>query len=242
MSRLFITLVVLLAATAAKAEYEFPNYFTMGANDTLCIAQGCDTVTAPVKAHFSDGVSRWDLTVTYPEGLNPIGLYGGPDMDVTYLNSEGQTCIYHAVVTASQELTVISSSIPVAGYWPYGSGYFSFGSAMWPQGDYDEMFYLTFVVDHGFLGGSVTIDGSLMGNAGPYGGVGNVSFFKEVTVVVSTPDGDVNGDGDVNIADVTALIRQVLSDNPDETGDLNGDGAVTIADVALLVSTVLHKA
>ena len=111
MSRLFITLVVLLAATAAKAEYEFPNYFTIGANDTLCIAQGCDTVTAPVKAHFSDGVSRWDLTVTYPEGLNPIGLYGGPDMDVTYLNSEGQTCIYHAVVTASQELTVISTQI-----------------------------------------------------------------------------------------------------------------------------------
>ena len=46
--------------------------------------------------------------------------------------------------------------------------------------------------------------------------------------------GDVNGDGNVNIADVTALIDYLLSGNGDvniKAADVNIDGAVNIADV-----------
>ena len=55
--------------------------------------------------------------------------------------------------------------------------------------------------------------------------------------------GDVNGDGNVNIADVTALISMVLSGNtssdlyPD--ADCNGDGNINIADVTALIAYVL---
>ena len=239
MNRLIILLSLLLVTAAARAEYDFPNYFTMGENDTLRVAAGSDTVTVPVRAHFEGLVSRWTLTLTYPEGLTPLWVINGPDMAVPYLNSQGEECIYNGVVTASLDMTTISSVITVAGYWPYGGGYFSFGSAMWDAGDYDEMFYLTLVVSQGFTGGQLTIDGTLVGNAGPIGGVGHVVFYKVITVTVTHPDGDVNYDGAVNIADVTALISQVLSGTTTEAGDLNGDGTVNIADVTALISFVL---
>ena len=56
--------------------------------------------------------------------------------------------------------------------------------------------------------------------------------------------GDVNGDGVVTIADVTALVNIILGKNPaPENGvaDVNGDGGVTIADVTALVNIILGK-
>ena len=53
------------------------------------------------------------------------------------------------------------------------------------------------------------------------------------------PAGDVNGDGEVNIADVNAVIDMILSSNTLPTGDVNGDGEVNIADVNALIDLVL---
>lgn len=57
--------------------------------------------------------------------------------------------------------------------------------------------------------------------------------------------GDVNGDNNVNIADVTMMISLVL--NAEATpathpaADLNGDGGINIADVTMLISIVLNQ-
>ena len=55
--------------------------------------------------------------------------------------------------------------------------------------------------------------------------------------------GDVNGDGTVNITDVTLLISSVLSSDYsaiiEQAADMNGDGAVNITDVTLLISSVM---
>ena len=60
--------------------------------------------------------------------------------------------------------------------------------------------------------------------------------------------GDVNKDGEINIADVTALISHVLSkdytesDNfSPENADVNYDEVWNIADVTKLISFVLSK-
>ena len=53
--------------------------------------------------------------------------------------------------------------------------------------------------------------------------------------------GDANGDGTVNIADVTALIDYLLgsgSVNVD-AADINGDSTVNIADVTALIDKLL---
>ncbi len=51
--------------------------------------------------------------------------------------------------------------------------------------------------------------------------------------------GDVNGDGEVNIADVNALIDMVLSGDVLPSGDVNGDGEVNIADVNAVIDVIL---
>ena len=55
--------------------------------------------------------------------------------------------------------------------------------------------------------------------------------------------GDVNGDGEVSIGDVTALISYLLDNNTVILGnsDVNGDGETTIADVTALIEILLSK-
>jgi len=66
----------------------------------------------------------------------------------------------------------------------------------------------------------------------------------EVVTLVGGELGDVNGDGVVDITDVTALIDRVLNDAPmdgcsDINGDINGDGTIDITDVTALIDQVL---
>jgi len=56
--------------------------------------------------------------------------------------------------------------------------------------------------------------------------------------------GDVNGDGEVNIADVNAVISIILGgfadDNIRKNADVNGDGEINIADVNAVISCILN--
>ena len=58
-----------------------------------------------------------------------------------------------------------------------------------------------------------------------------------------TVRGDVNGDGEVNIADVNAVIGVILSDAATATAldDVNGDGEVNIADVNAVIDMILSN-
>ncbi|MBR2084847.1 MAG: hypothetical protein IJ879_09695, partial [Muribaculaceae bacterium] len=51
--------------------------------------------------------------------------------------------------------------------------------------------------------------------------------------------GDVNGDGEVNIADINALISMILSGQPTSSGDVNEDDEVNIADVNAVIDIIL---
>ena len=71
---------------------------------------------------------------------------------------------------------------------------------------------------------------------GDYFAVDNVKL-TEVTIV----PGDVNGDGNTTIADVSALIDVLLgSSAPSAGADVNGDGQVSIADVSALIDLLLN--
>ena len=64
-----------------------------------------------------------------------------------------------------------------------------------------------------------------------------------VTVTGATVAGDVNGDGNISIADVTMLIDVILSQGLDSNAqaDVNQDGAVNIIDVTALIDMLLKK-
>lgn len=51
--------------------------------------------------------------------------------------------------------------------------------------------------------------------------------------------GDINGDGEVNIADINAVINQILTANYTDDGDVNGDGEVNIADINAIIDKIL---
>jgi len=54
--------------------------------------------------------------------------------------------------------------------------------------------------------------------------------------------GDVNGDGEVTIADVNAIVDLILNGEYDGKADVNADGEVTIADVNAVVDIILGNA
>jgi hypothetical protein len=60
-------------------------------------------------------------------------------------------------------------------------------------------------------------------------------------VTPSNEAGDVNGDGRVNVSDVTALINMILgmTTMDQETADVNGDGRVNVSDVTALINIIL---
>ncbi|MBO4813600.1 MAG: BspA family leucine-rich repeat surface protein [Muribaculaceae bacterium] len=67
------------------------------------------------------------------------------------------------------------------------------------------------------------------------GGSSNPGYLSD------TVRGDVNGDGKVNVSDVTALVNMILGVIPKDftRGDINGDGKINVSDVTVLINLIL---
>ncbi len=63
-----------------------------------------------------------------------------------------------------------------------------------------------------------------------------ISFVYRASAILP---GDVNSDGEINIADVNTLIDMILGGGATESGDVNCDGEVSIADVNTLIALIL---
>ena len=68
------------------------------------------------------------------------------------------------------------------------------------------------------------------------------SFYSHYpNIEPALPTGDVNSDGEVNIADVNTVIKMILLNiQPTENGDVNHDGEVNIADINAIISIILN--
>ena len=85
------------------------------------------------------------------------------------------------------------------------------------------------------------------------------AYFKEIIAVEGHADillpgeegtvdiilGDANGDGEVNVNDVTVVINYILEKNPTpfvfDNADVNGDGEVTVLDVTAIINIILNN-
>ena len=52
--------------------------------------------------------------------------------------------------------------------------------------------------------------------------------------------GDVNGDGEVGIADVNTLVDMILTDDILMSGDVNGDGEIGMPDIMCITQYILN--
>ena len=242
MKRIIITALSAVAALTAVAD----SYFMMGTADTLTIrpAMAGDTLTLPMHAHFDARVGQWTVECDYPEGMTPVAAFRGPDMDLNYIDSTGTGQVYHTLLGYHPDFSAfLCMSTENGGYAPYGDGYRLYGQVKWDAGDYDAMFFITFAIQPGFSGGRLTVHGILVGSHDWTGsGVGlGVLFYRFQTVVVERLTGDVDGDGEVGIADVTALINHLLTGSAIDAvaADVDGDGEVGINDVTALMRFLL---
>ena len=74
-----------------------------------------------------------------------------------------------------------------------------------------------------------------------YYGNGNIPDYIIISRDGDNTPGDVNGDGEINIADVNALINAVLSGTTSNSAyDVNADGEINVADVNAVINMILN--
>ena len=237
-----LTAALIAAATAVAG-----THFTLAGNDTLRINSKRlgGIFQATMRAHLEERYDNWNLMLSYPAGLQALDASPGQGMTVYYLDSQGNEQSYDAKLAHSEDWTTFTSSTGgKTGYCDFfGNGTLvSYGSVKWETGDYEDMFTITFFADSDFDGGSITIDGHMSAQPDPRDSANGLAlmFFRRIeVVVVDIEPGDVNGDGMVNITDVTLLINYLLNGIVRidlDAADLNGDGQVNITDVTQLIN------
>ena len=105
---------------------------------------------------------------------------------------------------------------------------------LWPRGDLDSLTNNSTPAAAVYTGGFMNKPITEMAVSD-----GFASFWYMKRAIVRP--GDLNHDGEVNIADITFLISGILSGNQTEEMDLNKDGEVGIADVSALISLILGR-
>ena len=249
MKKIIITLACLMAFISVQADN---NYFTMGVNDTVYINPYTmiNGDSLAVKANFSGRLDRWDLTFTYPQGMEARRVSARSDMTLHYMNIDSVESILNAPLTAEYNNTKISTQIWQMGYYEFLGQWMPYGTVKWEAGFYGRMFDIGFWFDQGFTGGTILINGILRSGVDYRGGTISSpdTISRSVEVIVGYMRGDVNGDGSLTIDDVTALISYLL--NPEGSGwdqyqvaaaDVDGNGSIGINDVTALTNLLIHR-
>ncbi len=71
------------------------------------------------------------------------------------------------------------------------------------------------------------------------GGGTAATYVDDITFYYLETLGDVNLDGEINIADINAVIDVILSSSQGNAADVNGDGEVNVADVNSVIDMIL---
>ena len=157
--------------------------------------------------------SGWD---SYLPGEGILVLHVDYDKDIWDANTPNN-------VKSHQRMTII----PADGKLSTGTN----NTDTWPQGDNDALTNYSTPAAQVYTGGFMNKPITGM-RVDAQQGIASLWYMRELR-------GDVNGDGEVNIADVNAVIDAILTGNVDEEDDVNGDGEVNIADVNAVIDMIL---
>ena len=190
------------------------------------------------------------------------------DENIVYINGSGIYFTRYNFATGAID-GAFSTGSPMAPEGTNGNGgtAFTLGGAhymLYPSGDFNSSFNFNLVQNTT----DTSFDGHQLMWCFPKRGLGNVNsdtWSAQCTAVpVSSTDamlylyvpgngmaayqlsknvkfGDVNGDGNVDVSDVTALINMILGTTPAdlEVADINADGILDVTDVTTLINEIL---
>ncbi len=106
----------------------------------------------PVKAHYEEYVSAWEMWVEAPEGLEVTGCEAGEGMTISYYNSRGKASTLTAPIYGADGHFI--TAVADAGYTPEKVTY---GCVKWAPGEYEEMLLLYVEVTDAYVGGDISI-------------------------------------------------------------------------------------
>jgi hypothetical protein len=69
----------------------------------------------------------------------------------------------------------------------------------------------------------------------------NTLPWKWMNHIVGVIDADVNGDDEINIADVNMVINAIIENDNSDFLDVNGDGEIGIADINAIIDAILGE-
>lgn len=231
------------------------NQFSMSDNDTVRIHPNrLDGYSQQVVSMTTDAFcDSWSINMEYPSGTM-VKLVSGitplTGMLIDYTTATGDWMTYEAVLNVSAAYgSITSSTSGTYGFYDYtGAGnYIPYGTVKWEPGT-RQMFSLNLYIEPTFREGYLIMDAVFNSSADSRGPIlSNVRNYKRTYVFIGYERGDVNGDGRINITDVTvlnnALAEQTINGTSlDEfqyaAADMNDDGNVNITDVTMLINKI----
>lgn len=227
--------VLFLAAVAATMSMSVnASVFTMGDIIKVSPADRGNTITIEACAHFDRPFDAWDISLEYADGIE--GLAAG-QLEGAYLNRVNESgCPEQYIVPLhfNADVTSIICETMVSTYKQVNGRWVPDYRVYWPSGDY-RMFELVVYIAPDFDEGDILMN-CIMSRRNQYSEESQTTTH----LVLANDPGDVNGDGELSIADVTALIDYLLggknSQFNEDVADVDTDGEVAISDVTALIN------
>lgn len=188
-----------------------PAEVTISGNDSYTFSRRSST-------NFTN--SYYTAALGTEQGKQAFSITGGEDVTVA---ASGDTTVYD-----------------VSGITAYGAGMMY--NNVFFAGEEDEVLLALTYTGDGVLEGFTASAGTLTGNSNPY----TLIMPAEDVVISATAatagiHGDVNGDGDVNVMDITALIDVIMNDGDNPRADVDGNGDINVMDITALIDIIMNN-
>lgn len=215
--------IVRTDTVTGAAHIDVPHYALSGARDyyvRVSALRGATSVTTPVSHFRTVEVIPPVPTIIYPEH-DGTTLY--PTSQIKVAPVEGITSL-RLEVSAKETFPARSSYRGTISNWSFCSPVLDdMGTVTFKDGN---TYYVRARFAHYTLATGTTTQYT------DYSPV--LSFIYRESL-----NGDVNGDGELSIADVTALVDLVMREADNERSDVNGDGETSVADITSLVMLLM---
>ena len=155
MKKFLFTLAALLMAGSMYAD----NYLYIDGFEVAEAQLGTE-IEVPVKAHFDNRVSAFELWVNLPAGMEVVEFDAGADMTgMKYYTQTGREKSLDASITTldNTHFVAITSATTVGYYQDETGAWVPYLAIKWEPGDYEEMIILYVAVAEDFAGGDVSV-------------------------------------------------------------------------------------